>query len=71
MSDRLERLREMEAVVWESVLEAAPDKRAPLVAQLRGILAEIEGLSGLGGELSDPVDELEQRRRRRQQLGPA
>lgn len=41
--DDLERLRDL---LWESIEETAPDRRAPLAAQLRGTLSEIVELGG-------------------------
>src|SRR5690606_36069827 len=44
MSSRLEELRWAAQVTRESIAEAAPDKRSPLIAQYRGVLAEIAEL---------------------------
>lgn len=46
MADRLEKLRKLEEVTTESITSAPVDKRSPLIAQLRAILAEIEELDG-------------------------
>lgn len=49
---RLEKLRSLEQVAQESLLEAPADKRSPIISQLRGILAEIDELeSASGGEV--------------------
>jgi len=54
----LQRLRE---VLLESIDEAPADKRAPLAAQLRATLAEIESLDE-DAKAGDPVDEIAKRR---------
>lgn len=46
MSRRLEKLRELEETTRLSIDEAPVDKRSPLIAQMRGILAEIAELEG-------------------------
>jgi len=43
---RLDDLEELRRLLWESIGETPPDKRAPLAAQLRGVLAEITELGG-------------------------
>lgn len=64
MESRLDELREMKALVSESISEVEPDKRAPLVNQWRALSAEIAALeaeeepTGKGSVL----DELKKRR---------
>jgi len=43
---RLEDLQQMRQVAWDSLDEAPPVSRAPLLAQLRAIVAEIDELGG-------------------------
>ncbi len=62
MDDRLLKLRDLEAVVLASIQGAPEDKRAPLVAQYRALLAEIESLSKATEKAGDPVDEIAARR---------
>lgn len=45
---RIDDLRDLREVVWESIRSADAERRAPLVSQLRGILAELAEL-GDGG----------------------
>lgn len=62
MADRLESLRALESLLWES-LEACPEgKRAPLAAQYRATLAEVDVLEREAGKVADPVDEIAARR---------
>lgn len=42
--DRLEKLRDIEALTLESIDDAPVDKRSPLIAQYRAILSEIAEL---------------------------
>jgi hypothetical protein len=62
VDDRLTKLRALEGVVLASIEGAAEDKRAPLVAQYRALLAEIESLSKSAEKAGDPVDEIAARR---------
>ena len=62
MTDRLSKLHALEDVLWESIGSADPEKRAPLVAQFRAVLAEIAVLSKDSAEAGDPVDEIARRR---------
>lgn len=62
MADRLESLRSLAAVLWDSLAEADADKRAPLAAQYRATLAEVETLEREAGKVADPVDEISARR---------
>lgn len=61
MSDRLEDLRRMREVLWESISAADPDKRAPLFARLESVIGQIEALSPQA-KAGDPVDEIAKRR---------
>lgn len=61
-TDRLAKLRRLEAVTFESINEAPSDKRAPLIGQMRAILAEIETLDADTEKAGDPIDEIAARR---------
>lgn len=61
-ADRLAKLKLLEAVTFDSINEAPADKRAPLVGQMRGILAEIAELEANTLKAGDPVDEIAARR---------
>lgn len=50
-SDDLKRLL---SVLWTSLEEAAPDKRAPIAGQIRAALAEVVAIEG---EDAGPVEE--------------
>jgi len=58
----------LKTLLWLSeetrdAVEAAPvDKKAPLIAQMRGIAAEIAEVSKDAGKTGDPVDEISARR---------
>ena len=43
---RLSDLEELRSILWDSIEETPPDKRAPLIAQLRGVLTEIAEAGG-------------------------
>lgn len=43
---RLEKLRQLEEIAFESIEAADVDKRSPLIGQLRAILTEIEEIEG-------------------------
>lgn len=62
MSARLDKLRLLEQVTFESINAAPEDKRAPLIGQMRGILAEIADLESKSEKAGDPVDEIAARR---------
>ena len=62
MSARLDKLKLLEKVTFKSITAAAEDKRAPLIAQMRGILAEIAELESKSEKAGDPVDEIAARR---------
>lgn len=58
------RLRALEAlrdVLATSVIQADPDKRAPLAARLTEVLEQIEKLTPVA-KVGDPVDEIAKRR---------
>lgn len=61
MSSRLEDLNDMRELLWESVKQADPDKRAPLFARLESVIEQIEKLSP-AAKVGDPVDEIAKRR---------
>lgn len=46
---RLEKLRELEDLTMEAIVSVDPDKRSPLIAQMRGILSDIAELDGSDG----------------------
>lgn len=62
MADRLESLRSLAALLWESLGVCPEDKRAPLAAQFRATLAELDQLEREAGKVADPVDEIAARR---------
>jgi hypothetical protein len=62
MDDRLAKLRHLEAVTLASIEAADPEKRAPLIGQMRAILGEIEKLASASEGAGDPVDEIAARR---------
>lgn len=61
MATRLEDLTAMRELIWTSLSEADPDKRAPLFARLESVIEQIEKLSPIA-KAGDPVDEIAQRR---------
>lgn len=61
MPTRLEDLQAMRELIWESVTQAEPDKRAPLFARLESVLEQIERLSPQA-KAGDPIDEIAKRR---------
>ncbi|BDZ40811.1 hypothetical protein GCM10025865_01100 [Paraoerskovia sediminicola] len=62
MDSRLDRLREAADLAWMSAQEAPADKRAPLIAQFRAALAEIDSLVEPEQKAGDGVDEIAARR---------
>lgn len=63
MSKRLEDLNAMRELLWVSVRQAEPDKRAPLFARLESVVSQIESLSAATTQKAgDPVDEIAKRR---------
>lgn len=61
MSARLDDLKDMRELLWESVKQADPDKRAPLFARLESVIEQIAELSP-SEKAGDPVDEIAKRR---------
>ena len=51
----------MRELLWASLSEADPDKRAPLFARLESVIEQIEKLSP-NEKAGDPVDEIAKRR---------
>lgn len=61
MSARLDDLNAMRELLWTSLSEADPDKRAPLFARLESVIQQIDELSPTE-KAGDPVDEIAKRR---------
>ena len=61
MDSRVESLRAAAELAWESAREAPADKRAPLLAQYRALLADIAQIAP-EEKLGDEIDELAARR---------
>lgn len=61
MSARLDDLNAMRELLWTSLSEADPDKRAPLFARLESVIEQIDRLSPKK-KAGDPVDEIAKRR---------
>lgn len=61
MATRLDDLTAMRELIWTSLSEADPDKRAPLFARLESVIEQIEKLSP-SVKAGDPVDEIASRR---------
>ena len=61
MSPRLDDLKAMRELLWTSLSEADPDKRAPLFARLESVIEQIDALSP-NEKAGDPVDEIAKRR---------
>lgn len=61
MSARLDDLKAMRELLWSSLAEAEPDKRAPLFARLESVVEQIDRLSP-NEKAGDPVDEIAKRR---------
>lgn len=60
---RIDKLRDLAALLEESLTDASVGVRAQLAAQYRATLAEIDSLSEDRGEKAgDPVDEVAKRR---------
>lgn len=51
----------MRELLWESVKQADPDKRAPLFARLESVIEQIDKLTPQA-KAGDPVDEIAKRR---------
>lgn len=61
MATRLEDLTAMRELLWASLTQADPEKRAPLFARLESVIEQIERLSPKA-KAGDPVDEIAKRR---------
>lgn len=59
---RVDDLKALAAVLWSSIEECEPDKRAALANQYRATLAEIDELSEADVKVGDPIDQLAARR---------
>lgn len=55
---RLDDLRRLYDLTWDSLADAPADKRSPLIGQMRGILAEIAELEGSAGGESEETNGL-------------
>ena len=67
-ASRLSRLSALASTLEESIAVVDADKRAPLAAQLRATLAEIDELAGApesSKPAANPLDELANRRKSR------
>lgn len=54
---RIDDLRVLREITLESIKAADPEKRAPLIGQMRGVLAELADLGdGAGGERTGLID---------------
>ena len=62
MASRLSDLERLRDLLWDSLSQADPDKRASLAAQYRATLAELDVLSKDVGKAGDPLDEIAARR---------
>lgn len=69
MSARLDDLREMRELLWDSLRDVEPDRRAPLFARLESVIEQIDSLAPTA-KAGDPVDEIASRRAARG-AGPA
>jgi hypothetical protein len=58
---RLDDLKRLRDVLWDSIESADPDRRAPLVARMESVLKQIEQLAPQA-KAGDPVDEVAARR---------
>lgn len=61
MSARLDDLKAMRELLWESLNAADPDKRAPLFARLESVISQIDAATP-AVKAGDPVDEIAKRR---------
>lgn len=59
--EELERLRDL---LWDSLVDADPDKRGTLAREYRSTIDKIQEISGKD-KVSDPIDELANRRANR------
>ena len=61
MTTRLQDLKDLRELLWESLRAADPDKRAPLAARLTDVIEQIEKLAPQA-KAGDPIDEIAKRR---------
>lgn len=61
MTTRIEDLREMRELLWTSVKQADPEKRAPLFARLESVIEQIDRLTPKA-KAGNPIDEIAKRR---------
>jgi len=59
---RVDELKAARDLMWQSIVEADADKRAPLMNQWRALEATIAELEMSSGKSGDPVDEIAARR---------
>lgn len=59
---RIDELKKARDVMWDSISEADPDKRAPLMNQWRALEATIAELESQKQKTGDPLDEIAARR---------
>jgi len=59
---RLDDLKLARDVMWDSISEAGPDKRAPLMNQWRALESTIADLESKTEKAGDPLDEITARR---------
>lgn len=58
---RLDDLKKLREVLWTSIVEADPGKRAPLVARMESVIQQIDDLTP-SEKAGDPIDEIAARR---------
>jgi hypothetical protein len=61
-SDRLSQLEALRDLLWESIQDVDPEKRATLAAQYRATISEIAGISKKSETVVSPIDEIRARR---------
>ena len=59
---RIDDLRAAQDLMWSSIAEADPDKRAPLMNQWRALEATLAELGKAEEKTGDPLDEIAARR---------
>ena len=59
---RIDDLKAARDLMWASMSEADPDKRAPLMNQWRALELAVSELSNEAAKTGDPIDELTARR---------
>lgn len=63
MADMREDLEALRSILWESLTDAEPDKRASLAREYRTTVEKLAALdAGKVKEAGDPIDELASRR---------